>query len=95
LFSILFDRCANTKIGDRVTDILSALLNLLTDLEHHEEKLRARHHQASVEKVNIVSNFFPLLFISFLFVYFFFFFIHLYMFVDMIQVVKKRPSFRA
>jgi hypothetical protein len=58
MFSISFDRCANTKIGDRVTDILSALLNLLTDLEHHEEKLRARHHQASVEKVNIVSNFF-------------------------------------
>jgi hypothetical protein len=66
-----FDRCANTKIGDRVTEILSALLNLLTDLEHHEEKLRARHHQASaVEQVNIVIFNFRLLFFIIVYVMF-------------------------
>ncbi|XP_055709884.1 ras-GEF domain-containing family member 1B [Phlebotomus papatasi] len=44
-------RCANTELGDRVSDLLCALLNRLTDLEHHEEELRAC--QSNTEKTNM------------------------------------------
>lgn len=37
----LFDRCANTGLGDVVSELLSALLNRLTELEQHEKELRA------------------------------------------------------
>lgn len=34
-------RCANTGLGDVVSELLSALLNRLTELEQHEKELRA------------------------------------------------------
>lgn len=33
-------RCANTSLGDVVSELLSALLNRLTELEQHEKELR-------------------------------------------------------
>lgn len=45
-------RSANTLLGDVVSEILRALLSRLTDLESHEEELRAC--QSSIEKVLLV-----------------------------------------
>lgn len=36
-------RCANTSLGDVVSELLSALLNRLTELEQHEKELRVCH----------------------------------------------------
>lgn len=43
-------RCANTSLGDEVSERLSALLNRLTELEQHEKELRVSH--ACVDEVN-------------------------------------------
>lgn len=52
---ILNYRCANTGLGDVVSELLSALLNRLTELEQHEEKLRAC--QSHVDEVKFIYSF--------------------------------------
>lgn len=42
-------RCADTDLGDVVSELLSALLKRLTELERHEEDLRA--YQTNTPKV--------------------------------------------
>lgn len=46
----LLCRCSNTNLEGVVSEILSALLKQLTDLERHEEDLRAC--QSTTEKVS-------------------------------------------
>lgn len=49
-------RCADTKLGDTMSELLSALLNRLTDLEQHEEELKHYHRpfeQVSWREINV------------------------------------------
>lgn len=51
--SVSLFRCANTGLGDVVSELLSALLNRLTELEQHEKELRAC--QSLVDEVSNVQ----------------------------------------
>ncbi|KAJ6646495.1 Ras-GEF domain-containing family member 1B-A [Pseudolycoriella hygida] len=46
-------RCANTGLGDVVSELLSALLNRLTELEQHEKELRAC--QSLVDETELIK----------------------------------------
>lgn len=54
--SIHTHRCANTGLGDVVSELLSALLNRLTELEQHEKELRACQSLVDEVKQQILSE---------------------------------------
>lgn len=54
IYTIQYFRCANTDLGDVVSELLSALLNRLTELEQHEEKLRAC--QSNINEVSDITT---------------------------------------
>lgn len=45
-------RCANNELNDIVSELLCALLSRLTDLEQHEEDLRASFSPTTAELVS-------------------------------------------
>lgn len=42
-----FNRCSSTRLETTVSELLSALLKRLTDLERHEEELRSFHNTST------------------------------------------------
>jgi len=57
LYENKITRCANTGLSDVVSELLRALLNRLTDLEYHEEDLRAcQTTDVDKDKVNILRH---------------------------------------
>lgn len=55
MYICLLCRCSNTNLEGVVSEILSALLKQLTDLERHEEDLRAC--QSTTEKVSMIMRY--------------------------------------